>query len=68
MRKIKGRKTIIQDHAQLAHRLNRMAWAIRRKGKEMTDDEKRQASDLEEQAMAHSRKAKLFGSAFTMIL
>lgn len=64
--KIRGRKTIIQSHSLIARRIRGMLdslWHTK-----MSDDEKRRYHDLEEQAIAHERKASLFGDAFTMIV
>lgn len=65
-RKIKGRRTIIQSHMTLAMRIRAMLSRLWHD--KMSDEEKRRYYDLEEQAMAHERKAALFGDAFTMIL
>lgn len=64
--KIRGRKTIIQSHSLIARRLRGMLSRMWHDG--MSDDEKRRYYDLEEQAMAHERKAFLFGDAFVMII
>lgn len=66
MRRIKGRKTIIQSHSQIAMRIRAILSKLWHD--KMSDDEKRRYYDLEEQAMAHERKAFLFGDAFTMIV